>query len=74
MSVKFPFLGFFFFGGGGGSADFIFMGARIFLKNRRSLAFLDRKEIAHFGAAKIARFCGGAKNRAILVHSVFDQI
>ena len=31
MSVKFPFLGFFFLGGGG--ADFIFMGARIFLIN-----------------------------------------
>ena len=30
MSVKFPFFGG-FFGGGGGSADFIFMGARIFL-------------------------------------------
>ena len=30
MSVKFPFLVFFFLGGGG-SADFIFMGARIFL-------------------------------------------
>ena len=26
-----PFMVFFFFGGGGGSADFIFMGARIFL-------------------------------------------
>ena len=31
MSVKFPFLGGGFWGGGGGSADFIFMGARIFL-------------------------------------------
>ena len=32
MSVKFPFFGVFFWGGGGGgSADFIFMGARIFL-------------------------------------------
>ena len=30
MSVKFPFFGG-VFGGGGGSADFIFMGARIFL-------------------------------------------
>ena len=30
MSVKFPFLGGGFWGGGG-SADFIFMGARIFL-------------------------------------------
>ena len=30
MSVKFPFLGGVL--GGGGSADFIFMGARIFLK------------------------------------------
>ena len=31
MSVKFPFFGFFFWGGGGVSANFIFMGARIFL-------------------------------------------
>ena len=31
MSVKFPFFGGGFRGGGGGSADFIFMGARIFL-------------------------------------------
>ena len=31
MSVKFPFFGGGFWGGGGGSADFIFMGARIFL-------------------------------------------
>ena len=30
MSVKFPFFGGVFLGGGGGSADFIFMGARIF--------------------------------------------
>ena len=34
MSVKFPFLGGGGFGGGGGSADFIFMGARIFLNFR----------------------------------------
>ena len=33
MSVKFPFLGGGVWGGGGGSADFIFMGARIFLIN-----------------------------------------
>ena len=33
MSVKFPFFGGGF--GGGGSADFIFMGARIFLKRGR---------------------------------------
>ena len=33
MSVKFPFFGGFYLGGGGGSADFIFMGARIFLRN-----------------------------------------
>ena len=31
MSVKFPFFGGGGLGGGGGSADFIFMGARIFL-------------------------------------------
>ena len=30
MSIKFRVLGFFFLGGGG-SADFIFMGARIFV-------------------------------------------
>ena len=34
MSVKFPFFGGGFFGGGG-SADFIFMGARIFLKKNK---------------------------------------
>ena len=46
-------------------------------ENRRSLASFDHKEIAHLGAFKIARFCGGAvknaaataENRAILVHS-----
>ena len=31
MSIKFLVLGGAFWGGGGGSADFIFMGARIFL-------------------------------------------
>ena len=36
MSVKFPFFGG-GFGGGGGSADFIFMGARIFLKKGQAL-------------------------------------
>ena len=35
MSIKFIVLGGGYFGfGGGGSADFIFMGARIFLTNR----------------------------------------
>ena len=36
MSIKFLVLGGGYFGvwGGGGSADFIFMGARIFLKKR----------------------------------------
>ena len=46
-------------------------------ENRRSLAILFAEEIAHLGALKIARFCGGAvkiaaataENRAILVHS-----
>ena len=46
-------------------------------ENRRSLASFDRKEIAHLGAIKTARCCGGAvknaaataENRAILVHS-----
>ena len=46
-------------------------------ENRRSLAIFFAKEIAHLGALKIARFCGGAvkiaaataENRAILVHS-----
>ena len=43
MSVKFPF-----FGGGGGSADFIFMGARIFLR------FLgERQSIAQKGVRAI---------------------
>ena len=35
MSIKFRVLGG-VLGGGGGSADFIFMGARIFLKEARS--------------------------------------
>ena len=46
MSVKFPFFGGVL--GGGGSADFIFMGARIFLKKEKKrypdllfLAFLE---------------------------------
>ena len=46
-------------------------------ENRRSLAIFFAEEIAHAGALKIARFCGGAvkfaaataDNRAILVHS-----
>ena len=46
-------------------------------ENRRSLASFFAEEIAHVGALKIARFCGGAvkiaaataENRAILVHS-----
>ena len=46
-------------------------------ENRRSLAIFFAEEIAHVGALKIARFCGGAvkiaaataENRAILVHS-----
>ena len=46
-------------------------------ENRRSLAIVFAEEIAHLGALKIARFCGGAvkiaaataENRAILVHS-----
>ena len=49
-------------------------------ENRRSLAILDRKEIAHLGAVKIARFCGGAvkiaataENHAILVHSGLER-
>ena len=39
MSIKFLVLGggYFGFGGGGGSADFIFMGARIFLTNSNFL-------------------------------------
>ena len=47
-------------------------------ENRRSLAIFFAEEIAHLGALKNARFCGGAvkiaaataENRAILVHSV----
>ena len=50
-------------------------------ENRRSLAIFFAKEIAHLGALKIARFCGGAvkiaaataENRAILVHSDHDR-
>ena len=46
-------------------------------ENRRSLAIFFAEEIAHLGALKIARFCGGAvkiaaataEDRAILVHS-----
>ena len=46
-------------------------------RNRRSLAISDRKEIAHLGALKIVRCCGGvvkiaaatAGNRAILLHA-----
>ena len=46
-------------------------------ENRRSLAIFFAEEIAHLGALKIARFCGGAvkiaattaENRTILVHS-----
>ena len=57
------------------------MGIKVLLfnrrENRRSLAIFFAEEIAHLGALKIARFCGGAvkiaaataENRAILVHS-----
>ena len=46
-------------------------------ESRRSPAIFFAEEIAHLGALKIARFCGGAvkiaaataENRAILVHS-----
>ena len=46
-------------------------------ENRRSQAIFFAEEIAHVGALKIARFCGGAvkiaaaaaENPAILVHS-----
>ena len=49
-------------------------------ENRRSLEIFFAEEIAHLGALKIARFCGGAvkiaaataENRAILVHSGAD--
>ena len=47
--------------GWGGSADFIFMGAGIFLREDcNSLAFLvlQGKEIARLGALNIARFAG----------------
>ena len=33
-------------------------------ENRRALAIFDRKEIAHLGAHKITRLCGGAVNIA----------
>ena len=49
-------------------------------ENCRSLAIFFAEQIAHVGALKIARFCGGAvkiaaataENRAILVHSGRD--
>ena len=50
MSIKFRVLGGCFGGGGGGSADFIFMGARIFLKKWQCQGFstttplLDQKK------------------------------
>ena len=48
-------------------------------ESRHSLAIFDRKEIAHLGTSKIARFLRGAakieaataENRAILVHSAW---
>ena len=51
-------------------------------ENRRSLAIFFAEEIAHVGALKIARFCGGAvkiaaataENRAILVHSAVRHL
>ena len=48
MSVKFPFFGG-VLGGGGGSADFIFMGARIFLN------FGSRTQIAALFAVLLYR-------------------
>ena len=50
-------------------------------ENRRLLAIFFAEEIAHLGALKIARFCGGAvkiaaataENRAILVHSALKS-
>ena len=47
MSVKFPFFGVFFLGGGG-SADFIFMGARIFLKVLKRGQQTPEKQGNHF--------------------------
>ena len=55
MSVKFPF----FWGGGGGSADFIFMGARIFLKEKCAKLvqkhFRDLRVISPQNCVKIVR-------------------
>ena len=77
MSVKFPFFGFFFLGGGG-SADFIFMGARIFLTHVRVHWQISREhsrgsrgdpvghfsQKAHLGALKDrAIFAGRGHNR-----------
>ena len=65
MSVKFPF----FWGGGGGSADFIFMGARIFLidgQNRQSpIASVQRTRSTL--ASHSAVPCGTNVNRAIRI-------
>ena len=61
------------------------MGIEFVPLNRRenccSLAIIFAEQIAHVGALKIARFCGGAvkiaaataENRAILVHSGPEQ-
>ena len=52
MSVKFPFLGG-GLGGGGGSADFIFMGARIFLKDTTYFMFSGWCVMADFVSSSL---------------------
>ena len=58
MSVKFPFFGGVFWGGGG-SADFIFMGARTFLKVRNCT-------IAANTASDFASLCGCCRFKCLL--------
>ena len=76
----------FFFPADSGIARNSAVGIKIFPFNRRedrrSLAIFFAEEIAHLGALKIARFCGGAvkiaaataENRAILVHSASPNL
>ena len=54
MSVKFPFFGGGVLGGGGGSADFIFMGTRIFLTLFASVKLPSRGS-RHWAAMKMVK-------------------
>ena len=56
MSIKLRVWGGGFLGGGGGSADFIFMGARIFLNEIRKRAeYCFERELTEF-CGKLAEF------------------